>query len=35
LSRQAPRPSMLTAMPFFSSSSVKSVLVNWLPWMPF
>ena len=30
LSRQAPLPSMLIATPCFSSTPVKSTLVNWL-----
>ncbi len=32
MSRQAPLPSMLMAMPFFSRTPVNASLVNWLPW---
>jgi hypothetical protein len=31
LSRQAPLPSMLMAIPFLISVPVKAVPVNWLP----
>jgi hypothetical protein len=31
LSRHAPLPSMLMAMPFLMRMPVKSALVNWLP----
>jgi hypothetical protein len=31
LSRHAPLPSMLIAMPLSASTPVKATLVNWLP----